>query len=351
MQEFSNKDAGFEKQGQAVPPPWGYAPSLPWQGAPQEDEIDLLELIRVLWDGKWWIVLIGFLFSFMALVYALKMPNQYQAEVVLAPAMAEQKGGLSSRFGGLAAMAGIDMGSAGVDKTTIALEVAKSRDFITSFIRKHELLVPLFAAKKWDREKNGWILDEDVYDAEKKVWLREVDPPKTPEPSDWDAYKVFLAMLSVDQSKDSGIVRIGVTSLSPLYAKIWAETLVKELNLVMRQRDIEEAERSIVYLEKELQNTSVAQMQQVFYKLIEEQTQTKMLARVREEYVFKTIDPAVIPEEKIKPKRLLILIVGGMVGGMMGIFFVFARHAFRGMRSRWEETGEKRGKTPLGDES
>lgn len=336
MQDSFHKDAGFERQGQqAIPPQWGYPAGLPWQGGAQDDEIDLLELIRVLWDGKWWIVLIGFLFSSLALVYALVTPNQYLSEVVLAPAVSEQKGGLSSRFGGLAAMAGIDMGSAGVDKTTIALEVVKSRDFITSFIHKHELLVPLFAAEKWDRDRGEWVINSEVYDTEKKVWVREVDPPKTPQPSDWEAYKLFSAMLSVNQAKDTGIVRIGITSLSPLYSKIWTEALVKELNQVMRERDVAEAHRSIAYLEKELEKTSVTQMQQVFYKLIEEQTQTKMLARVRDEYIFKTIDPAVVPEEKVKPKRLLILIVGGMAGGMLGIFFVFARHAYKGMRARW----------------
>ena len=48
-----------------------------------------------------------------------------------------------------------------------------------------------------------------------------------------------------------------------------------------------------------------------------------MLANAQQEYVFKTIDPAVAPQEKSEPKRALIAIVATMLGGMLGVFTVF----------------------------
>ena len=39
--------------------------------------------------------------------------------------------------------------------------------------------------------------------------------------------------------------------------------------------------------------------------------------------MFKTIDPAVVPQEKSEPKRALIAIVATMLGGMLGVFTVF----------------------------
>jgi len=53
-----------------------------------------------------------------------------------------------------------------------------------------------------------------------------------------------------------------------------------------------------------------------------------MLANVREEYVFRTIDPAeVSPEGKIKrPKRLLIIALGIFIGGWLGIFSALFRN-------------------------
>ena len=51
-----------------------------------------------------------------------------------------------------------------------------------------------------------------------------------------------------------------------------------------------------------------------------------MLAQVRTEYLFKTIDPAVVPEEKDEPKRALICVLGFLLGGMLGVLWVLVRH-------------------------
>ena len=64
----------------------------------------------------------------------------------------------------------------------------------------------------------------------------------------------------------------------------------------------------------------------MFFELIQSQTETVMLAEVRPEYVFKTIDPAVIPEEKSKPSRALICVLGTLLGGMLGVVVVLIRH-------------------------
>ena len=51
-----------------------------------------------------------------------------------------------------------------------------------------------------------------------------------------------------------------------------------------------------------------------------------MLAEVRQEYVFKTIDPALAPEEKSKPNRALICVLGLLAGGLFGVFLTLIRH-------------------------
>ena len=54
-----------------------------------------------------------------------------------------------------------------------------------------------------------------------------------------------------------------------------------------------------------------------------------MLAQVRPEYVFKTIDPAVVPEKKSKPQRALICVLGTLLGGMFAVVIVLLRHYTR----------------------
>ena len=70
-------------------------------------------------------------------------------------------------------------------------------------------------------------------------------------------------------------------------------------------------------------------MQNVFYQLIEEQTKTLMLAEVKDEYAFKVIDPPVVPEEKVGPKRALICILSILLGGMLGVAIVLIRYVSR----------------------
>ena len=54
-----------------------------------------------------------------------------------------------------------------------------------------------------------------------------------------------------------------------------------------------------------------------------------MLAQVREEYVFATVDPAVVPDKKAEPSRALICILITMLGGMISVVFVLLRHYMR----------------------
>lgn len=305
---------------------------LPMAYSPADDEIDLAELFRALWAGRWWIIASGVICTLVAVGIALWLPNIYHAEAKLAPSAEQQGGGLSAlagQFGGLASLAGISLGSGGSDKVGLAMEVAKSRQFVTTFIRRHHLEVPLIAVTKMDKQSGELVIDPDLYDVNGNKWVREVDPPQTIEPSDWELYKVFSDLFAIDQDKKTGMVTVGIDYFSPVVAKQWVDWLVADLNTTMKQRDQTDTERNIGYLKEQLEKTSVADMQTVFYKLIEEQTKTLMLTEVNPEYVFQTLDPAVVPEEKAKPKRALMVVLGGILGGMLGIMLVLARHAMR----------------------
>ncbi|WP_289117414.1 Wzz/FepE/Etk N-terminal domain-containing protein [uncultured Idiomarina sp.] len=298
----------------------------------QNDEIDLRELFGIIWQGKWWIIAITFVFALGSVIYSLSLPNIYKSEATLAPTEEASGGGLSQmagQLGGLASLAGVNLGSQGADKTTIALEILKSRAFIKGFVEKYDILPELMAVEEWNRD-TGIVFNSELYNSEIKEWVREVEPPKQPEPSSWEYVKVFReSVLEVSKDDTTGLVTIAVNHQSPEVAQQWVAWLIEEINNHMRERDIQEAKRSLEYLDKELQSTSLSDMQQVFYQLIEKQTQTIMLANVRPEYIFQTLDPAVVPEQKAKPSRALICIIGTFLGGFLSVGFVLVRNIFR----------------------
>ena len=298
-----------------------------------DDEIDLRELFRVLWAGKWLIVGITFAAAVVSIIVALMLPNIYRAEALLAPNDQESAGGLSTlaaQYGGLASLAGIDLGGAATDKTALGLEILRSRRFISNFVMGHEILVPLMAAEGWDAASGELVIDPDDYDVSAKKWIRDVAPPRTAIPSMQEAYKQFTNILSISQNKKTGFVTVGVEHYSPAVAKQWVDWLVDDLNVSVMRQDVAEAEQAIEYLNTQIQKTSLAELQNVFFRLIESQTKTVMLANVSDEYLLKTIDPAVAPERKIKPWRSVIVIIGTMLGGIFAIMLV---GLFRGRSS------------------
>ena len=301
-----------------------------------DDEIDLRELFTAIWQGKWIIIAITTLFAVASVFYAINQPNIYKSEALLAPAEQDQQGGLGAlagQFGGLASLAGVNLGAGGgVDKTQMALEVLKSRKFTSEFIQKHNILPDLMAAKAWNRETNTVIYDEKLYIAEQNKWIRKVKAPIMPEPSMQEAYKTFSKIVSANKDTETGMVKIAIEHVSPCIAQQWVNWLIQDINATMKQRDVQEANRSTTFLTRQLEQTKIADIRAVLYKLVEEQTKTIMFANVRDEYVFKTIDPAIVPEQKLGPKRALICILGVLLGGMLSGIFVLIRHYIKNKR-------------------
>jgi uncharacterized protein involved in exopolysaccharide biosynthesis len=265
-----------------------------------------------------------------SVIYAINQPNIYKASTLLAPA-GEQGGAgglakMAGQFGGLASLAGINLGGGSTNKTGLALAVIKSRSFIEKFITKHELLVPLMATKNWNLTTNSLILDENIYNSQSKKWIKDEKSSKKSEPSPWQSFQKFSQLMSVSQDKETGMITLEIEHYSPKVATQWLLWLVEDINTNMREKDKHVANNSIKFLTRKLEQIQLADMQTVFYQLIEEQTKTVMLAEVTQEYVFTTIDPANAPDEKAKPKRALIVVLGTMLGGILSILIVLIRH-------------------------
>ncbi|MDA0406784.1 Wzz/FepE/Etk N-terminal domain-containing protein [Vibrio alginolyticus] len=309
-----------------------YLPYPP-QSQSTDDEINLRELFKALWKGKWIIITTTFVFAIGTVLYALSLPNIYKSDALLAPTESSNGGGLSKmagQLGGLAALAGVNLEGGESSQTDLAVQVMKSRQFVEAFINKHDLLVPLMAAKDWDLTNNKLILDEERYNSNTGEWLREPNGMRGAIPTAQETFEVFSkSIFSVTQDKESGLYTVSIKHYSPYVAQQWVNWLIKDINQVMRERTITETSQNLAYLNTQLQKTAVTDMQSTFYKLIEEQTKSLMLAEVQEEFIFKVIDPAVVPELKDGPKRALICVLGTLLGCMLGLAIVLVRYAFR----------------------
>jgi uncharacterized protein involved in exopolysaccharide biosynthesis len=269
---------------------------------PGNDEITLLDLWRVIWDGKYLLVGITGVITLVAVAYALLATEWYRASALLVPAENQSMTDIGGQLGGLASLVGIGLGGAGSGSAE-ALAVLKSREFATAFITENKLL--------------DLYLDGDGKQGEL--------------PDIREAVEFFHEnVLRVSEDRETGHVTLGVEWTDPDIAAAWANIIVGRLNAEMRERAATDAQTNIEFLRKEISNNNVVALEQSISRVMEAEMQKLMLARGSDEYAFRVVDPAEPPRKRSRPKRTLLVISAFVVGGVLSVLIVFIRSAFRG---------------------
>lgn len=260
-----------------------------------------------LWAGRKWIILGVLIFGALGATYALLVTPIFRAQVTLLPMDNKSARGLAGQLGalgGLAGLAGINIG--GTDKVE-PMAVLSSRDFARAFIENQKLLTVLLA-DKWDATAKKW----------------KTDGANTPDIR--DAVEYFdKNVRKVGEDRKSGLVVLTVDWKTPTEAAAWANLMAAQINGQMRARAMEDAERSIGYLRGELQATTQVSLQQSISRLLESQMQNMMMARGNLEYAFRVVDTARVPKKRFSPKRTLITLGAGMIGGFLACAWVLLR--------------------------
>lgn len=286
-----------------------------------EGNSELVALFNRLWSGKWWIVAGAVVAGTIAGVSAFTTPPVYRATTLLAAAETDRRGlggslgAALGSIGGLASLAGVNVGGADASIEE-ALAVLKSREFTEAFISQHNVLPDLFPGQ---------------WDAAKKVWTG----PPDERPTLTRAYKRFdREVRSVNRDKKTGLILVQIDWTDRKKAAEWANQMVTQLNAEMRARAITQTEASLGYLERELGTTTVIETRQAISGLMEAQIKQRMLANVTQEYVFRVIDKAMMPDlsDKVRPKRLLMLCIGILLGAALGLAALLCRDFARSVR-------------------
>ena len=211
---------------------------------------------------------------------------------------------ISNQLSGIAGTFGLnlaDQGSMGGYSTAVA--TLYSRVFLEDYINKNNLKPDLFP-KDWDVNTKSW---KDAKNA----------------PTQYDAYENFAQRIFLVRDDKTGIINFAVEWSDPLTASNIANDLILSINNYLRNKEIRNISNNIAYLEKELGQTSIVNAQAVVFKVIEEQTKAIMMANVTEEYAFEIIDPSIPPDERDRPSRRMIMIIGLVVSIFLGFTFIF----------------------------
>ncbi len=292
-------------------------------------EPNMRDLFNVIWLAKYQIIIVTFIFAVSSVLYSLSLPNYYKATTLLAPVQSDG-GGLSGalgQLGGLASLAGVNIDGSERSESKIAQEIMKSWSFIDEFVINNNITVEIFAAEGWNKTSNTLKFNNKIFDQEKGRWLLVDD--KSDEfrpPTSWEIFEKFSQMLSISEDKLSGLVTVSLEYYSPQLAQTWLDMYVQAINKHMQVRRVVQVTNNIEYLELQVSKTSIAEMREVFYTLIEEQIKNKMVAEASPDYAFTALGKSMIPEIKSRPKRAIICILGTLLGGFLSVLLVLFKH-------------------------
>ncbi|KZN51370.1 Wzz/FepE/Etk N-terminal domain-containing protein [Pseudoalteromonas luteoviolacea] len=300
-----------------------------------EKTIHLSELVSVLWQKKWWVLIPTIVSAIISVYLALGMTNIYRSSVTLAPTESLIEGHGSSGFGGglggLAQLAGVGGANSKVDRIDLAIEIMKSKAFVFEFIQSELELAELIAVKHWHKNDNIIEIDSTYFDVETGDWKESPFNDSRKEPEKLNVYKYFIEnVLDINQDKSTGIITVSMEHESPYYAKSMLDKFIVMINNKIKDNDIRDAQESLSFLEARLEVTNVATLQTSLYSLMHKEMQTIMLANSKAEYIFKTIDPAFVDENKVAPRRAFIVI--------LAVFFTFvAASTIQLLRFFWKK--------------
>ncbi len=273
-----------------------------------EEGINLKELFEVVWGAKSFVVLVSFLFFAFSVYYVKSLPDSYSAYGTYLPSAGSEVTSSSGGLGEVARMAGLNIPVSETDKVKLALEILRSRKFLRELILQKEILPNI-----------GWNLTSEEVAKMPKEEKEELLQSATAS---------LTGTFQISKPRASNIVKIIVNNGDPVFAKQLVEWLVEGVNKTMAEDDVIEAKKSIEYLKIQASKTSISVLKNLFYGMIESHVTTIMLAEVNQEYVFKTLDPPVLPIWPTGINKLKIVIwisIAGLVfsiGLLLLVFFL-----------------------------
>ena len=347
---------------------------------PQEEEIDLVEVIRKLWKNRKLIIKITVVFMVLGVLVALFSPKEYTAGCTMVPQSGDKKVG--GNLSGLASMVGINLGGASSGEIlapAIYPKIVSSIPF-----RKDLMVTPL---KFEDYEEPVTLLDYYTKEEYQKFSLggtimkytiglpgvilsaiRGVDTTtisagegsliQTLSQDEKDMSKMLDNMISLNVNDKEGYVQLSASLAEPLAVAQLAQraqTLLQEyitrfkiekvqsnLDFVRNQyeksklryeekqeelarfRDANKNFSSAVAKTREEMLTNDYNLAYGVYSELAKQLEQAEIAVNETTPILTVVEPVVVPTERSKPKRALICVLFVFLGGFVGVGTVLA---------------------------
>ncbi|MCF6182108.1 Wzz/FepE/Etk N-terminal domain-containing protein [Lutibacter sp.] len=364
----------------------------------EEDEIDLIALAKTIWGGRRTIIKTTLIFMAIGLFVALFSEKEYTASTTIVPAT--QGKSIGGSLGGLAAMAGINLGSMGSDSgisPTLYPQIINSIPFqkeilktpltikgqpkpitytnyytnvyspsVLSYLKKYTVGLPGLLINAVKGKPEPVIAKEERL--KQSVNANQIQTITNEQNG---LIKQLKNQLVLDINDRGGYVSISVT----LPEAIASAQLAKRIQVLLQQFIINfkiqkskeqlkfiqsrylEKEKEFKQIQQQLANfkdrnqhvnsamaqTKLIQLQSQYdlafevYAELAKQLETQQIQVKEDTPVFTILKPVVVPILKSKPKRLLILIFWTFLGIVISIGGIYIFDLTKSLKTKWNE--------------
>lgn len=343
-----------------------------------EDEIDLVEIVKKLWRNRRFIIKVTLVFAVLGFIVAISTPNVYTASCTMVPQTGQKSAGGS--LGGLAAMAGINLGSLSSGEVLspnvypkIMTNINYQKELIYSKfhfqgIKEPITLYDFYTDKKYQKfnltgtvKKYTIGLPGVIITAIRGKKTAETKPDTSTLQTLTEKEKRVIELtnqnLSLSINSKDGFISLSANMYEPLAAAELAqkgqELLQKYItdfkvekvasNLEFVERSFDEAKRNFEQKQEELArfrdanksfSSAMARTQEeklsseynlllgIYTELAKQKEQAK-ISVTETTPILTVIEPVVVPIKKSKPSRAMMLIVFSFLGFILGAGIVF----------------------------
>lgn len=343
-----------------------------------KDEIDLVELSKIIWSKKRFILKTAAASIVLGVLIALTSKVEYEASCKILPEINEngvELGGLGS----IAGLAGFDLsgiGNQGTLSPELYPQIVKSEPFLNKiintpiFFQKLDTTVSSFEYFK-NRDKPTLVGIIKSYTiglpgrikklvSPKQNALQSQDSIPRYSKEDWTLYEDFADRLFVNVDDETGVIKMKAEIPDPIASAQVVSLIVNHLkdylttysteksmvNLTFVQNEFsnskrvyEEKQNNVAQFTNQNQNMANAIIQAEYqrlqneldiafevYKGLATQLEQAKIQVNQKTPVFAVLEPIRIPEDKSKPRRTLIVLISMILGVFVGIAWVTLRN-------------------------
>lgn len=269
--------------------------------------LDLADLARQLWAGRWWLILFLAVGLGAAALYLHLATYRYTATLQVT---AVEKAGTNpvSGLAGLGSIVGIEIGPDSGSQFGLFGEAVKSEAVARVLARDEELMRKVFSAD-WDAERGVWREPPSPVRGVTRPLKALLGIPDRPweKPDGADLREHLRTRLGVDENRKKAITTLSYAHRDPEFARQLLEKAARAADDFLRAKSLARSRDYVAYLEQRLAETSTAEYRLSLAQALMTYENMRMMASADAPFAAEPFGPATVSKRPTSPQPLVVL--------------------------------------------